>query len=330
MSCGDGQASGTEPCDWLDLRGEDCVSLGFAGGSLGCFSCMLDTSGCYACGDGALNPGEDCDGEFLGETCESLGFVSGTLACDLDCRYDTSGCVAVDPAALQFDGVDDVVDCGPLGLDLPLSSFTWEAWIKVNAMYSSALTIFYKYSSLDCASLPLPNNRSVLVEYALGLVTMVYELEPGCNIVDSRNVGVFFGSWHHVAFSFASPNLLRTYVDGALVYEAPFSEPPGVEFADSPWPVYIGSDDCPGGVCAAFDGEIDEMRWWNYARSDTEIASSYLMELDGTEPGLVAYWPMDEGAGQTTTEVVTGTPCMLGASSAADARDPVWSTDTPF
>jgi hypothetical protein len=45
------------------------------------------------CGDGNLDPGEDCDQSQLnGSTCKSLGFDSGTLACTSNCRFSTSGC----------------------------------------------------------------------------------------------------------------------------------------------------------------------------------------------------------------------------------------------
>src|SRR6185312_8128378 len=38
------------------------------------------------CGDGNLDPGEDCDQSQLnGSTCKSLGFDSGTLACTSNC-----------------------------------------------------------------------------------------------------------------------------------------------------------------------------------------------------------------------------------------------------
>jgi hypothetical protein len=49
------------------------------------------------CGNGALNPGEDCDGSLLGRAdCTSIGqgFVGGELACGADCLFDTSGCMA--------------------------------------------------------------------------------------------------------------------------------------------------------------------------------------------------------------------------------------------
>lgn len=46
------------------------------------------------CGNGVIDPTEECDGEFLHqESCETLGMGSGMLACDpITCSYDTSMC----------------------------------------------------------------------------------------------------------------------------------------------------------------------------------------------------------------------------------------------
>lgn len=49
------------------------------------------------CGNGALDPGEQCDGANLnGADCLTLmqGFVGGTLACAGNCTLNTSGCMA--------------------------------------------------------------------------------------------------------------------------------------------------------------------------------------------------------------------------------------------
>jgi len=48
------------------------------------------------CGDGTVNPGEECDGNDLdGETCGTRGFDTGQLTCELNCTFDESQC-AVD------------------------------------------------------------------------------------------------------------------------------------------------------------------------------------------------------------------------------------------
>lgn len=46
------------------------------------------------CGDGTLNPGEECEGSDLnGATCQSLGYDTGQLTCDDACRFVKTGCV---------------------------------------------------------------------------------------------------------------------------------------------------------------------------------------------------------------------------------------------
>ena len=97
-ACGDGEVNVVgEQCDGTDLGGEDCSSLGFAGGSLGCDgSCRLDASGCAApdsCGDGVVDAPEQCDGAALGgATCAGLGYAGGSLACTTGCAFERGGC----------------------------------------------------------------------------------------------------------------------------------------------------------------------------------------------------------------------------------------------
>jgi len=63
-------------------------------------SCPSGGPGCHLppqqnCGDGLLDPGEECDAASLGgASCESLGYLAGKLACDQTCRLDTSGCIS--------------------------------------------------------------------------------------------------------------------------------------------------------------------------------------------------------------------------------------------
>jgi hypothetical protein len=71
------------------------MDFGFDAGTLTCTaSCILDTEGCYSCGDGIKQGSETCDGSELGgQTCISQGYGPGTLACNADCQsFDTSGC----------------------------------------------------------------------------------------------------------------------------------------------------------------------------------------------------------------------------------------------
>ncbi len=58
-------------------------------------ACDSKTKTVDSCGDGFVDPGEDCDGSALnGGSCTSLGFykADGVLACNAECRYDTTDC----------------------------------------------------------------------------------------------------------------------------------------------------------------------------------------------------------------------------------------------
>lgn len=102
--CGDGIASETEQCDGEDLKGvADCDDAGFYEGStITCTpQCTFDVRDCARrCGDGNLDPEEQCEVDELGlidgtpATCTGLGYYEEPgLACNPGlCTYDTSQC----------------------------------------------------------------------------------------------------------------------------------------------------------------------------------------------------------------------------------------------
>ena len=104
-SCKNGIIDPGELCDINDFGNLTCASYEGAGttGSFFCTdSCTIDTSDCEAalasapislCGNGSIDPGEQCDTFSLGEiTCEDLGFVYGDLARNDDCTLNTGDC----------------------------------------------------------------------------------------------------------------------------------------------------------------------------------------------------------------------------------------------
>jgi cysteine-rich repeat protein len=92
--CGDNVVAPGEECDGTDLAGQDCVTQGFDGGTLGCSAgCTYDTNGCFSCGDGTANGTEECDGTDLGgSACSDLGFFGGALGCSATCTFDVTAC----------------------------------------------------------------------------------------------------------------------------------------------------------------------------------------------------------------------------------------------
>lgn len=121
-SCGNGVLNLGESCDGSNLNEQSCVSLGFDSGTLSCTSsCSSYTANCTntpppvpPCGDGILNPGENCDGANLnGQTCASLGFKSGALSCSPSCSYYTANCTNFNPPS--YDVACPVIDTSPIG-----------------------------------------------------------------------------------------------------------------------------------------------------------------------------------------------------------------------
>ena len=110
----------------------------FIGGVLRCTGdCKLDPSGCTrvpTCGNGAIDPGEACDGNVFGQIkiCSdySPSLVGGTLKCTATCQLDTSTCTEAPKCgnkAIDKGESCDSTNLGPLSgrcIDYDPSKFT--------------------------------------------------------------------------------------------------------------------------------------------------------------------------------------------------------------
>ncbi len=138
-ACGNGVIDNGEACDGADLGGLGCGDLGFDGGTLACTgACGYDTSACTtievcndgvdndgdgavdchdsdcatdascpACGNGVIDPSEDCDGaEIGGVSCTDIGYDGGVLGCTPGCEFDESVCAD----EVCDDGIDNDLD----------------------------------------------------------------------------------------------------------------------------------------------------------------------------------------------------------------------------
>jgi len=98
--CGDGLLQASEQCEGANLGAGDCTVGGYhepAGLACDIATCLYDYSGCGGgtCGDGAVNGGEQCDGDtsVAGRSCTEFGFYDDLpLGCTAACTFDVSGC----------------------------------------------------------------------------------------------------------------------------------------------------------------------------------------------------------------------------------------------
>lgn len=185
--------------------------------------------------------------------------------------------------------------------------FTIEAWIFAN----SWTTEIWRGSIFTNDS-PGPDRGYAFRCGDNGKLSFVMAVDNAWNEVFSTSL-MNQNQWHHVAAVVANGTMLL-YLDGQEIANATYSGTPSAnESAQN-----IGASTGFGG--RFFDGVIDEVRVWNVARSQQEIADNISTEFTGTEAGLVAYFPMNDGSGTTATNLVDAACSAAGV----DIDDSNW------
>ncbi len=205
--------------------------------------------------------------------------------------------------ALLFNGVTSKAEAHgiPIGPD---DSFTIEAWMVryAEAELGGMSPAVAKMSRPGWRHAPGPG------EWLLGLRrdgVPVFDLNAANSYLDAYPWNIPAGLWVHLAAVYdASIPEARLYVNGVFMAKSPQLNAFG-----QPWkelirpqgsnnsPVTIGF--CPGSY---LDGSVDEVRIWTVARTPSQIAGNMNGQLAVTEPGLIAYWRMDDGTGNVATD----------------------------
>jgi len=126
--------------------------------------------------------------------------------------------------------------------------------------------------------------------------------------------------WAHFAMTWDGTNL-RAFVNGVEKVTVPIAM-----LNTGMTALTIG-----GYPPAFFNGQIDEFRIWNVARTASQIASTMNTTLVGDEANLTGYWKFDETSGTTAADSVTAAghtahPGTLMANSTANNPTFVVST----
>lgn len=195
-----------------------------------------------------------------------------------------SGTSFAQTVGLNFDGTDDVVQTKYSGI-ANNGARSIEAMIRTKA---------------NCD----PNNKGrqhIIADYGVAKTggrftfNIMYNNAPRIEISGAGLNGqtpVNDGKWHHVAVVFdpsVKTNQLRLYVDGKLDTSGDLSTK--ILTANST-PFQIGER--VDGV-NNFEGEIDEVRFFDYARTEKEINTDMGREYCKIPKGLVAYYKLNEG-----------------------------------
>jgi hypothetical protein len=108
-----------------------------------------------------------------------------------------------------------------------------------------------------------------------------------------RGASLVESNWVHVAATYASASgLFQFFTNGVLASAETI--PGGPLLRQTDLPLNIGGQAISYGPEFAA-GYMDEVRIWNKARTQAEIAGSMSCRLTGTEANLVGYWNFDDG-----------------------------------
>jgi len=188
---------------------------------------------------------------------------------------------------LSFDGVDDYVNCDGNFTSI-ISEFTIELWMKTSDTLNNGTPLSYATTHSD--------NEILLYRYN------GFELCIGGTTVFT-NIAVNDGIWHHIAWTWkSSGGETKLFKDGNLVYNGTLQSGYTINHGTSNALILGQEQDSVGGGFdpnQAFLGLLREVRIWNYARTQEEIKRDMNKPLSGNESGLVGYWTMDEGSGNT-------------------------------
>ena len=153
--------------------------------------------------------------------------------------------------------------------------FTVEAWIKTTGLGEVVLST---WDGTDGQTYPL----EWMVD-AQGRLVM-YRGEPGRHVGMQTVQPVADGRWHHLAFTHdPAHGVARFYLDGALADSLRIS--PSDLIANA-LPVVVGGR-LGRSAARGFTGQLDELRFWDRARSRDEVRYTMRRQLEEPVEGLV-------------------------------------------
>ncbi len=179
------------------------------------------------------------------------------------------------------------------------NEFTFEAYIKVNNQ--SDYQGFFDYGNYS-SNLSTQAGMGFFL-YGGGWRFFLKTTNDGnFSQTDFVQASASLNTWTHFAVKLKNGTL--TLIRDGVVVASKSGYNGNVEWSGFNEPLmYLGSfSSDAGGGTNYFDGKMDEVRFWNVARSDNEIKAYRNVGLSGNEEGLIGYWRLDEDSGTSVVD----------------------------
>lgn len=259
---------------------------------------LATSGGLIADQTGATYQWLDCNNGnsiIIGETAASfIATVDGSYAVEITSNgcVDTSACTPVIAATylnpgLNFDGVDDYISTSTSGVS-GNGARTVEAWIKVPIANTTSQNTLIDWGTFAIGQRSTFNILNQKLRFEVG--------GAGVNGTTLLNDD----TWHHVAFTY-DPNdndTIRFYVDGVEDGKGRITS----VNSGSSINIIIGDRT---DYNSKFFGEMDDVRVFDFVRTESEISAEMNQELCSQTTGLIAYFNFNEGTPFVDNSAIT-------------------------
>ncbi len=217
---------------------------------------------------------------------------------------------------MKLDGGNNVLDIDNWMNTVP-SGLTMMAWVKFDSLDTSYSNNGFEIMEDGCCT-----KYSIYVSNAGRPETYV----GGQNTFGS-NGDIVAGQWYHLA-SIYDGSSVKLFLNGVLI-----STNSSLGSLSSPSStMYVGGR---GSNNQTWPGSIDEVKFYNYARSTSQIIEDMNAghPLGGSPVGSqLTYWRMDEGYGDYAYDSIGNSDSWLGGgdSCPGTATCPTWTNDGKF
>jgi hypothetical protein len=227
--------------------------------------------------------------------------------------WQTSGAMSGPGNALDFDGSDYVQI--PESPTLTSGTFSVEFWMKMTGQ--TAWGGIIDHGAYDSAG---DRHNWQFLTYD-GQWKIIFGITKNVDGDWSElTADVTQNKWHHVAGLYDG-STMSLYLDGVLVG----TQTTTIRTGDKP--IVIGKR---VDVDRYFNGQLDEIRVWNTSRTAVQIRDNMAKSLQGDEPGLVAYYRMDQQAVAGQDKLYDQTPNGNDGTLTNMAPATDWVASTAF
>jgi len=170
-----------------------------------------------------------------------------------------------------------------------------------------------------------PHYQWIITRHTNGTIAVSFIINNQSSGARSEEGIIQLNEWSHIAGTFDG-EAVRLYFNGELVDENE------VEGRLTNYNTDLSFGRLGNVPVDKFNGIIEEVRLWNYARNEQQIQGAMNVSLMGNEEGLIGYWRFDEGEGQVIEDSSpSGLDGWLGANNNQDNADPQWvESDAPI